>query len=299
MRLGVAFWSGISPQQMEDTLERLKDIGVKGLGHLNVENGWSDTDLKEFREGFAARGFFIGELTMYQYGGVLASEDKGVQDSAVESLARGFEQALILNAHCVGVSTIFDGPQGGINPWSDEVWEHLVEGTGKAAVEAERIGVDLAFHPGNRGPLDTPDQQRRLIDEVGSARVKAILDPVNMTDHRNYHSNADFLNYCFDLLGNDIVAAHAKDIYLDDSHWVTKLDEVPLVKGNTHYETYVRRLDELDDDLVFSIEHYRDVGVCGTVASPVYVDYPQTDGENTRARQYIHEVVQEVGVEIH
>ena len=36
------------------------------------------------------------------------------------------------------------------------------------------------------------------------------------------------------------------------------------------YETYLRRVAELGDDVVLCIEHYRDVGVSGTVASPVY-----------------------------
>ena len=86
---------------------------------------------------------------------------------------------------------------------------------------------------------------------------------------------------------------------MDTSHWVTKLDEVPLGMGQLDYGTYLRRLGELDADVLLTIEHYRDVGVSGTVASPVYVNYPETDWENTRARNYIHELAQKVGVEVH
>ena len=298
MRLGAAFWSGTSPQILDETIGRLKNIGVKGLGHLSVEKGWSREDLQACRKKFSGQGFFIGEVTMYQYGWQLASSDEAVVKKAIDTLKEGLQDALILKAHCVGISVIGDGP-GGVDPWSDSVWKRLVEGIRQVAVEAEELGMDLAFHPGNRGPLDAPEPLRRLLDEVNSLRLKVILDPVNMTNHRNYHNSADFLNYTFDLLGYDIIAAHAKDVFLDDRHLVTKIDEVPLGMGNLDYGTYLQRLDELGPELVFTIEHYRDVGVSGTVASPVYVDYPDGDRENSRAREFIHAVAQSVGVEIH
>ena len=178
------------------------------------------------------------------------------------------------------------------------VWQRLVQGMAEVVVEAETLGVNLGVHPGNRGPLDAPAQLRRLLDDVASPRLKVILDPVNMTTHRTYYNTTAFLDYTFDLLGPDIIAAHAKDVSLDTSHWVTKLDEVPLGMGRLDYETYLRRLGELDADVLFTIEHYRDVGVSGTVASPVYVNYPDTDWENTRARNYIHELAHKVGVEV-
>ena len=33
MRLAVAFWNGIDPEQVDRTLERLEGIGVGGIGH--------------------------------------------------------------------------------------------------------------------------------------------------------------------------------------------------------------------------------------------------------------------------
>ena len=295
MRLGVSFWSGIDPLRLERTVERVETIGVRGLGHIAVKN-WTDADIERARDVFANHGLFVGEVTLYDCGWPLASPEAAVRDRTVAELVKGCEHAITLKAHCVGMSVIANGPADGY-VWSDEVWKRLVAGTSAAAAEAERVGVDLGFHPGNRGPIDTPEQLRRIIDDVGSPRVKVILDPVNMTNHRNYYSNGDFLNHTFDLLGDDIVAAHAKDVLLDDRHLITKLDEVPLGMGGIDYDTYVERLGQLDPDLLFTIEHYRDVGVCGTVASPVYVDYPEGDRENTRAREFIHDVARRVSVE--
>ena len=297
MRLGVAFWSGVNPDNIDSTLQRLARIGVKGIGHIAAHN-WHPEQLQQCRDAVEAQGYFIGEVTLYHCGWPLASPDPDIRREATESLSQGLRAARALNAHCVGVSVIASGPEVG-DPWSDEIWHRLVQGMAQVVAEAENLDVDLGVHPGNRGPLDAPAQLRRLLDDVASPRLKVILDPVNMTTHRTYYNTTAFLDYAFDLLGPDIVAAHAKDVSLDTSHWVTKLDEVPLGMGQLDYETYLRRLDELDEDVLLTIEHYRDVGVSGTVASPVYVNYPDTDWENTRARNYIHELAQKVGVEVH
>ncbi len=296
MRLGVAFWHGISPERVDRTLERLEGIGVRGLGHIAVQ-GWSDAEIRQCARKFEARGMFVGEVTLYQCGWPLAGTDSAQRREAVATLAKGFEDAAALAARCVGVSVIADGPGDG-DLWSEDLWKRLVSGAAEAAAEAERIGVDMAFHPGNRGPLDAPEQLRGILDEVASPRLKVILDPVNMTDHRNYHDNTGFLNRCFDLLGDDIVAAHAKDVHFDYRHLITKLDEVPLGMGGMDYETYLRRLDQLDPGVVLTIEHYRDVGVSGTVASPVYVSYPEGDRENRRAREFVEEAALRVGARI-
>lgn len=297
MRLGVAFWSGVNPDNIDSTLQRLARIGVKGIGHI-VAHDWHPEQLQQCRDAVEAQGCFIGEVTLYHCGWPLASSDPNIRREASESLSQGLCAARALKAHCVGVSVIANGPEEG-DLWCDEVWSRLVQGMAQVMIEAENLGVDLGIHPGNRGPLDAPAQLRRLLDDVASPRLKVILDPVNMTTHRTYYNTTAFLDYTFDLLGPDIIAAHAKDVSLDTSHWVTKLDEVPLGMGQLDYETYLRRLGELDADVLLTIEHYRDVGVSGTVASPVYVNYPDTDWENTRARNYIHELAQKVGVEVH
>ena len=296
MRLGVAFWSGVIPGDVDGTVKRLGDVGVKGLGHVSILKGWDEDMLRRFREGMEAQDCFVGEVTMYQFGWMLAQSDETIRQEALDELTRILHDAATLNAHCVGISVIAGRP-GHDNPWSPKVWQRLVDGVGMAAAEGERVGIDLAFHPVNCGSLDRPEQLRRLVDDVASPRVKVILDPVNMTDHRTAFDNTDFLNEMFDLLGEDTVAAHAKDYYFDDSHLITKIDEVPLGTGAMDYETYVRRLAELDDSVLFCIEHFRDVGVSGTTDSPVYVNY-ETDIENARACSFIHSVAGSVGVEL-
>ena len=296
MRLAVAFWTGVVPGDAAGTVRRLKEIGVDGIGHIAVLDGWDEVMLRTFSAGMEEQGCFVGEVTMYQFGWMLAQSDEMIRQEALAKLTKGLCDAQALKAHCVGISTIAGEPGAG-DPWAPEVWRRLVDGVGMAAAAGERVGMTLGLHPGNRGPLDSPEQLRKLLDEVASPRLKVILDPVNMTNHRTVFSNTDFLNHMFDLLGGEIIAAHAKDVRFDTSHLITRIDEVPLGSGVMDYETYLWRLAELDDDLVLCVEHYRDVGVSGTVASPVYVDYG-TDVENTRARNFLHDTAERLGIEV-
>ena len=268
---------------------------LRGLGHISVQSGWNEEMLRAFRTRLSEAGCFIGEVTLYRCGWALAQSDEAIRQDACAKLIQGLRDAVTLEAHCVGVSTIAGDP-GPDDPWSAEVWGRLVSGVAQVAAEAENVGMDLGFHPGNRGPLDRPEQLRKLVDDVASPRVKVILDPVNMTDHRNVYDSTGFINYLFDLLGPDMVAAHAKDVRFDDTHLITKIDEVPLGTGRMDYETYLRRFSELDEELVFCIEHFRDVGVSGTSASPVYIEYPDSDVENRRASDYIHQVADATGI---
>ena len=87
----------------------------------------------------------------------------------------------------------------------------MVEGTEQVVAEAEDLQVDLAFYSFNLGLCDTPQQHRRLVDDMRSPRVKVLLNPVNMMNHRTVYNTTAFLNNTFDLMGDVIIGAHAKE----------------------------------------------------------------------------------------
>ena len=74
MRLGVGFWSGVNPDNIDSTLQRLARIGVKGLGHIAAHD-WHPEQLQRCRDAVEAQGCFIGEVTLYHCGWPLASPD--------------------------------------------------------------------------------------------------------------------------------------------------------------------------------------------------------------------------------
>ena len=293
MKLGVGFWSGANVNDPEALVAQLQAIGVEGCGMV-PEQEYTPQKVTALKSAFAEAKLFLGEYTMYGAGWPLASESEAEREEGVAHIHRHLEHCRDLGVVCLGLSAITN--EGG-DLWSEAVWNRLVLGFGEVMPEAERLGGDVTVHPGNRGPFDSPSQLRRLLDEVKSPNLKVMLDPVNMSNHRVVHNYTDFLNYCFDELGDHIIGAHAKDLAFDNTHWVTKIDEMPPGTGLLDYEVYLRRLDELGSEIILTIEHLRDIGVSGTVVSPTFFYY-DTDRELTRARDYIHGVASRIGVKI-
>jgi sugar phosphate isomerase/epimerase len=101
---------------------------------------------------------------------------------------------------------------------SPAAWEAMYGTMLRAAEIAEAFSVTLAVESEASNVIDTPEKARRLMDSVGSARLKMILDPANLFHKGEAHpENARrTLDEAFAAFGDDIVAAHGKDILEGD-----------------------------------------------------------------------------------
>lgn len=86
----------------------------------------------------------------------------------------------------------------------------------RIAEEAERLGVNAGIEPVAEHVLNTAALARRLLDEVKSDRIKIILDPVNLLLPDTMSQQAEIFAEFFDLLGDEIVALHLKDIIIQN-----------------------------------------------------------------------------------
>ena len=80
---------------------------------------------------------------------------------------------------------------------------------------AERHGVVLGVEPEVSNVVDSAHKARRLLDELDSPALKIVMDGANLF-HAGELAHMDaVLDEAFDLLGPDIVLAHAKDLSRD------------------------------------------------------------------------------------
>ena len=91
-------------------------------------------------------------------------------------------------------------------------WVDLVAQMRVATVAAEAAGIQLAFEPEYNNVVDSARQARRLIDEVGSPALKVLMDAANLFHRGDLERMSDHLREAFQLVGPDIVLAHAKDL---------------------------------------------------------------------------------------
>jgi sugar phosphate isomerase/epimerase len=126
-----------------------------------------------------------------------------------------------------------------------EAWRDLLATMQEALETAEEHGVTLAFEPETNNVVDSAEKGRRLLDEMGSPRLKVIMDAANLFDAtdptRRLSRSEEILEEAFELLGGDLLLAHAKD--------VNESGEVVAVgKGDLDFDLYIKHLSEAGYD---------------------------------------------------
>ena len=113
--------------------------------------------------------------------------------------------------------------------------------------------VNLAVEALNPCNINNPKAHMKLKENVGDERVKVTLDPTNMLNPYTYYRTTELINECFDLIGEDVMYAHAKDVkwtpaMLPAFEWV-----VPGT-GTMDYEQYLVRLSRMKYTRPFMLE---------------------------------------------
>lgn len=147
-------------------------------------------------------------------------------DSArrVESIRR--VALLASRCHALGTSVITQctGTRHPSNMWrhhpanaQPDAWADCVTTMRALTREAESAGVTLAFEPETVNVVDTAAKAVRLIEEVGSSRLRIVMDPANYFHPAMLPRMDEVLEEVFELVGGYIALAHAKDVRLSAS----------------------------------------------------------------------------------
>jgi sugar phosphate isomerase/epimerase len=96
-----------------------------------------------------------------------------------------------------------------------EAWRDMSGCVREAVRMAEDAGVTLAMEPEVTNIVDSAAKARRLMDEIGSPRLKVTMDAANLFHAGELVRMAEVLDNAFALVGRDIIVAHAKDLSRD------------------------------------------------------------------------------------
>lgn len=94
---------------------------------------------------------------------------------------------------------------------SPEAWRELCGEMARAVRVAEQVGVDLGVEPELANVVSSAAYAQRLIDEMGSPRIRIVLDPANLFESATPAEARGIVARAVDLLGDSISMAHAKD----------------------------------------------------------------------------------------
>jgi sugar phosphate isomerase/epimerase len=200
----------------------------------------SEPTLKLITEGFSRR-----HLTLAALSGTYNMIDPDPQARAVG--ADGLDR-LITWAPGVGaeVVTLCTGSRDPESMWrkhpgndSSEAWSDLLVQIERAVKVAEECGVTLGVEPEIGNTINSVQKARRLLDEVKSPRLKIVMDGANVFQRGQLPNMRNVLDEAFDLLGPDIVLAHAKDLDKDG-----EAGHLAAGRGRLDYPYYLELLSK-------------------------------------------------------
>jgi sugar phosphate isomerase/epimerase len=139
-----------------------------------------------------------------------------------EGLLRLRELALACESLGTSVITLCTGTRDPHSMWrrhpdndAPDAWDDLLHAMEEALTLTEETGVTLAFEPEVSNVVDSARKGRLLLDTLRSPRLKVVMDGANIFHDGELPHMRAILEEAIDLLGPDIVIAHAKDLSHD------------------------------------------------------------------------------------
>jgi len=122
-----------------------------------------------------------------------------------------------------------------------EAWADMMDTLVKCVKIAERHDITLAVETEAATVVDTPEKARKMMDEVGSGRLKMIMDCANLFHAGDAKKeNVERITArAFEVYGGDVVIAHGKDIAESDG-----ISFCPTGEGIVDYGQFTRLLRE-------------------------------------------------------
>ncbi|HTJ92109.1 MAG TPA: sugar phosphate isomerase/epimerase [Pararobbsia sp.] len=142
----------------------------------------------------------------------------------------------------VKLVTLCTGSRNPANMWaahpdntSSAAWAALLEELEFAVPAAQALGLQLGIEPEPGNVIADATLAREVLDEIGSPTLGIVLDAANLLPPEVHDRQADVVAQATDLLAQDLLLVHAKDV---DNRGV----HVPAGKGAVDLRAFVARV---------------------------------------------------------
>jgi sugar phosphate isomerase/epimerase len=98
-----------------------------------------------------------------------------------------------------------------------EAWRDLLSSMERAVEIADAYDVHLGIEPELANVVSTAAHARRLLAEMGSPRLRIVLDPANLFERESRSRQQEIVAAAIETLGDRMALAHAKDRTEDGS----------------------------------------------------------------------------------
>ena len=185
-------------------------------GLASMPDAVAETTLAEIRTAVRATGISLAALSgTYN----MAHPDISARRTGMAQLAVVIETAAALSIPLV---TLCTGTRDPNDQWAHHpdngdpaAWADMAAEMSKALELAERHGVDLGIEPEQANIVTSAKDARRLIEEMGSRRLRIVLDPANLFEQATPEQARVIVEKAVETAAGHIALAHAKDRHAD------------------------------------------------------------------------------------
>jgi len=232
---------------------------VKGIGYRAVtfplQPGADRAEIKEYVAAMKENGIANAEVGAWSNP---LSHDEAERDAAMRKNITALELAEETGARCcVNIAgsrgPAWDGPSN-LN-LTQETFDMTVKNT-QAIIDAVKpVNTKYSLETMPWICPDSPESYLRLIGAIDRKAFGVHLDLCNMINcPARYFGITEFVDHSFDLLGDEIISIHMKDIKMSRK-MTLHLDEVQPGEGDMDFVKLFTRAAQLDGEVTLIIEH--------------------------------------------
>ncbi len=222
MRLGiVGMLPGDFRTHTEEHFKAISDLGFTGAGfHFPGEETGSiqDADIDHEKKLFSDNGITLSQMAI-TYKECLFDPEPAPRRLTIQKIIDTAAIAAALEAQHFLIRPGSRNPTGSWTPHrdnhTDAAWDLFIETLAEVAKGLESHGVTAVMESHLVSILKNPETCVRMVDEVGSPKLRIVMDYVNHFECLNQvYANQDRLDHIFDTMGALSPVMHIKDISL-------------------------------------------------------------------------------------
>ena len=222
MKLGIfaKTFAGANPLEV---LSRARQTGYEAVQYNMICSGLSA--LPETIETAVADAVLEAcEATGIEIAAVSATYNMIHPDQITRAKGRRSFAAIAAAAHRMGTRllTVCTGSRDADDQWrhhpgnaGPEAWQDMCNEFRLLIAIAEKYDVMIGVEPESANVVDSAPRARQLIDELGSSRIRIVLDPANLFEVATSEHCKTLIQSAVELLVDRIELAHAKDRFAD------------------------------------------------------------------------------------
>ncbi len=252
MRLGIS--SSLTHANPTEWAAKQTALGCKSIV-FPVNSDAPEALIAEYERLAHENDLLIAEVGIWRNA---VAQEEAQRKANVEYSINQLKLADRLKANCcVNVAGAF-GPvwEGGYKEnFSQKAWDATVRMIQEVIDEAKPRHTYFTIEPMPWMFPSGPDEYLKLLEAVKRDRFAVHMDLVNMTTSpRRYFFLDEFVDECFDKLGEHIKSCHIKDIHLHP-RYTFQLQECMLGKGELPAKHYLERIEALNPEMPVILEH--------------------------------------------